>query len=123
METHEDTMQSTTLMLSLGTLGGAVLVVCALFFTPGKYILLPYIALCLAIAVVLRVTRLGSYRDRFYVSFGSFVLSSLALYVTVAIMSGNAEMIGAVGHAWRLGLLALIGIAVNAAIAGVSQPA
>jgi hypothetical protein len=111
------------LVLSLGILGAVLLVLCAAFLTPGKYILVPYIVLMLSAAAVIRGAKIPSFRDRFFVGFGSFMLASLALYFAIAIMIGSFQTIDLLGHLWRIGLLALVALSLNAGIARVTEPA
>lgn len=113
--------QNASLALSLGVCGGAALVLSHAFFTPGKYVLLPYAALVLAIAVVVRAERMESYARRFAVGLGAFVIASLAHYAAVA-LSPMTSSLSVGGHASRLSLLLAIGVAVNLPVARLSSP-
>lgn len=107
-----------SLALALGFLGATALILAAMFFAPGKFILVPYGAFVVAIAVVLRSARVPTYRERFVAGLGAFMVATLALYIYTARIGGHVSPIG---HAWRLAVVIAIGVALNAAIARVSE--
>ena len=116
------TRRSLSLALALGALGGATLVLSALFLTPGKYLLLPYGLVVLGSIFAIRAEGMAAYSERFFTSLLAFVLSSLALYVAVS-LSPAVGQVGFLGHAWRIGLLVGIGAFVSLATARVAAPA
>jgi hypothetical protein len=114
-------IQNASLAAALGVFGGTILVLSHVFFTPGKYLLIPYSLVVIATTVVVRAEHIAAFRDRFAVGFGSFAIASLALYVAVSVSpaSGHVPLLG---HAWRLGLLAAIGVAINLPAARLAGP-
>jgi len=119
--TTSRSIQNVSLLAALGVFGGTILVLCHVFFTPGKYLLIPYSLVVMATTVVVRAEQIAAFRDRFAVSFGSFMIASLALYIAVAASPASAH-VSLLGHAWRLGLLAAIGVAVNLPAARLAGP-
>jgi len=115
------TRRSLSLALALGALGGATLVLSALFLTPGKYLLVPYALVVLGSLVAIRAEGMAGFPERFFTALLSFVLSSLALYVAVS-LSPAVGQVGFLGHAWRIGLLVGIGALVSLATARVAAP-
>lgn len=115
------TRRSLSLAVALGVLGGATLVLSALYFTTGKYLLLPYALVVLGSLVAIRAEGMAAFSERFLTGLLAFVLSSLALYVSVA-LSPAVGHVGLLGHAWRLGLLVVIGAVVSLATATVAAP-
>jgi len=114
------TGRSLSLAVALGALGGAVLVLSAMFFTPGKFIFLPYAAVVLGTLVAIRAERIQSFTERFVTGLLAFSISSVALYVAVA-SSATTSPLGVAGHAWRLGLIVGIGALVNLATARLAH--
>jgi hypothetical protein len=112
---------SISLVLALGSLGGTALVLSHMFFTRGKYLLLVYAGVVIATGAILKASKVSNYAARFQVGLGSFMLASLAHYVYVCIDSGAFSHLNIFGHAWRLGLVLLIGTAINLALARVSE--
>jgi hypothetical protein len=133
--THFVTNRSVSLAVSLGLLGGTALVLANMFFLSGKYLLLPYAVFVVAIAIVLKSTKVQTYAQRFGVGFGAFMLATFALYLFVIFVDvpragGHPTMTWALEHAWRLGLLghiwrlsflAAVGAVLSAATARVSE--
>lgn len=115
------TRRSLSLALALGALGGAMLVLCDMFLTPGKYLLIPYALVALGSLLAIRAERLASFSERFATGFLTFVLASLPLYVSVALSPAVAPL-GLLGHAWRFGLLVGLGAAISLASARVAAP-
>ncbi len=108
-----------SLAVALGALGGATLVLFAVFFSAGKLLLLPYGLFVVATAVVLKSCRVPTYPARFMVGLASFLLATAALYVFIAANTGTSISFG--GHLWRILLMVGIGAAINAAVARVSE--
>jgi hypothetical protein len=119
--TTSRSIQNVSLAAALGVFGGTLLVLSFVFFTPGKYLLIPYSLVVIATTVVVRAEHIAAFRDRFAVGFGSFAIASLALYIAVSASAASAHL-SLLGHAWRLGLLAAIGVAVNLPAARLAGP-
>lgn len=115
------TRRSLSLALALGALGGATLALSALFFTSGKYLLVPYALVVLGSLVAIRAEGMAAFSERFFTALLVFVLSSLPVYV-VTVLSPTIAQVGFFGHAWRLGLLVGIGAVVSLASARVAAP-
>ena len=111
-----------SLALALGLLGGLVLGLSHTFFTPGKYILLPWAAVVLGTVVAIRADAIAPFALRFTVGFASFTVSSLVLYLTV-LSSPGVVPVGLPGHAWRFGALLVVGAVLNVVTAPLSRPA
>lgn len=116
------TRRSLSLALALGALGGATLVLSALFLTPGKYLLLPYALVVLGSIFAIRAEGMAAFSERFFTGLLAFTLSSLVLYVSLALSPAVAR-IGILGHAWRFGLLVGTGALISLATARVAAPA
>lgn len=116
------TRRSLSLALALGLLGGLVLALSHAFFTPGKYILLPWAAVVLGTVVAIRADAIAPFSQRFMAGFIAFAISSLALYAAV-LASPGVSAIGMLGHAWRLGALLAVGALLNLITAPLSRPA
>lgn len=106
------TRRSLSLALSLGVLGGALLVLSFVFLTPGKYLLVPYSAMVILITAIVRSERIAQFGERFLVGLTAFTIASIGLYVAVAV-TANGAAIGVLGHAWRLAFVFAVGAAVN----------
>lgn len=118
------TKRQSTLTLALGTLGAAALILGNRLVDSGPHILVVYALVIGAATLLIRLERIGSYRQRFAVGLGTFMISSLGLYVSIA-FAPNSASLSALGHAWRLAALLFIGIAVSlvtARIAEVPEP-
>ncbi|MBP7678201.1 MAG: hypothetical protein KBB14_18000 [Thermoanaerobaculia bacterium] len=116
------TRRSLSLALALGLLGGLVLALSHAFFTPGKYILLPWAAVVLGSVVAIRADSIANLSERFTVGFVAFAVSSIALYAAV-LFSPGVHSVGLLGHAWRIGVLLAIGALLNLVTAPLSRPA
>ncbi|HEX6086500.1 MAG TPA: hypothetical protein VF266_18370 [Thermoanaerobaculia bacterium] len=117
---HAATFQrSASLAAALGVLGGATLVLSAAFFSPGKYILLPYALFVVATGVVLKSCRVTQYSARFAIGLASFLIASTALYVFISMSVSTT--IPWHGHLWRFLFLLGLGAAIHAAVARVSD--
>lgn len=126
--------QPLPLALALGALGGGALVMTAWLTTNGPLIFVPYAALVLGSLVAVRLTGWPEFSRRFAAAFGAFMVATLVLYVSIGWFLGGASVfeISAWGHAWRLGMMALIGGVLSGAVAyladlgrarGASEPA
>ena len=104
--------------LSIGLLAAGLMVATAWNTTRGPLILLPYGALILIAAIYLRVERVPHFRQRFLMTLGAFMLATVLFYLFIAIFIAKTLLIiPAWGHAWRLGLMLLIGSALSGAVA------
>ncbi|MGH7583755.1 MAG: hypothetical protein ACREL5_11070 [Gemmatimonadales bacterium] len=95
------------------------------WFTSGSRILIPYALFVVGIGVVVRSTQVMSYRDRFTISLGAFMIASAAFYLYVCLVlvprtEHHLPPVSLLGHAWRLGFLLAIGAVFSALIAVVS---
>jgi hypothetical protein len=113
------TRRSLSLAVALGGLGGAVLILSAMFLTPGKYILIPYSAVVLGTLFAIRAERVPSFAQRFNTGLLAFVISSFVLYVSLAISPATSRL-GASGHALRFALIVGVGAVINLATARVA---
>jgi hypothetical protein len=119
--TSAEIRRSLSLAVAVGVLGAAVLVFSISFFTPGKFILIPWALVVVGTLLAVRAERIPRFGLRFVAAFGSFMLPSAALYVFVGLSPEVAEL-GVVGHIWRLLSLALIGAAIGLATARIAAP-
>jgi hypothetical protein len=104
----------------MGALGGAVLVLSHLFLTPGKFIFVPYAAIVVGILIAVRAENLPRFSERFAAGFLAFMLASIALYIEVLVSTpGPGPSLA--GHAWRLGVLVIVGAAINVAVARLAE--
>jgi hypothetical protein len=115
------TRRSLSLAVALGALGGVTLVLSRMFFTPGKYLLIPYALVVLGSLLAIRAERLKSFSERFVTGLLSFVLSSVALYVSIS-FSPTVPHLGFLGHAWRLAFIVGLGALISLATARVASP-
>ena len=118
---YTSTHRVVTFAAAVGALGGAILTLSYIFFTPGKYLLLPYAAVVIGAMLALRAEGFASFRQRFKASLLSFVIYAGIHYVAVS-WSPGVSSLGVLGHAWRLGLLVAIGAIISLAIARLAGP-
>lgn len=105
-------------VLALGVLGGAALIVTVSLTRRGPLIFLPYSAIVLAGATYLRLERVRPFSRRFALSVGSFMVATLIFYLYIFFVHARpAPQISLWGHAWRVGLMLLIGSALGGAVA------
>lgn len=105
-------------MLALGFLGGAALITIEWATTRGPLVLFGYAAIILAAGFYLRLELVQDWRSRFLVTLGSFMLATLTVYLFIGVvLTRQVSEISAWGHAWRLGLMLVIGSALSAAVA------
>ncbi len=116
------TRRTLSLALALGLPGGLVLALSHTFFTPGKYILLPWAAVVLGTVVAIRADAIAPLPERFTVGFVAFAVSSFALYAAV-LSSPGVHSVGLLGHTWRVGVLLAIGALLSLVTAPLSRPA
>lgn len=114
-----------TLTLALGALGAATLIVGNWFADSGPFIVPIYALLIGVNTLIIRLEKIRPFGERFVVGLAAFVISSLGLYVSI-MFDPDSAAISVLGHAWRLGALVLVGVAINlptARIAEVPEPA
>lgn len=112
------THQPIAFVLSLGLLGGAALIATVSLSTRGPLIYIPYAAIVLTSAAYLRFERVQPFGMRFGLALGSFMVATVLLYLFIGIFHAKTLLvISPLGHAWRLGLMLLIGSALSAAVA------
>lgn len=103
---------------ALGVLGGAALIVTFMLTHRGSTGLIPYAAIVLAGAVYLRVERVKPFARRMTLSAGSFMVATVILYGFIELFQVRREhSLSLLDHAWRLGLMLLIGSISAAAVA------
>jgi drug/metabolite transporter superfamily protein YnfA len=112
------TYQPAAFVLAFGVLGGAALITAVSISTRGPVIFLPYAAIVLACAALLRAERVQGFGRRFALHLGVFMTSSIVLYVFIGKFQAHTlSNISASGHAWRLGVIAAIGSVLSLAVA------
>ncbi|NGP89935.1 hypothetical protein [Fodinibius halophilus] len=114
----KSTKKPAPIALSLGILGGTVLIITTLLTSKGFAIFIPYTALIIATFAVLRAVHWSSFSKRFTTSFLTFMVATIILYLFIGIFdAGTILEIPVLGHIWRFGLLAVIGGALSFAVA------
>jgi hypothetical protein len=108
-----------SLILSLGLLGGLALVLCAVFLTPGKGILVPALLLLALTILVLRTGSGLDFTSRFLASFGTFAIAGALLYGFTAMAAATSVPFS--GHLWRWGALAVVAAGASALVALASD--
>jgi len=108
------------LALALGVLAGATLVLSSMVFATGKFLLIPYALVVLGSLVAIRAQGSAAFSERSFTGLLAFVLSSLALFVSLP-LSPTVGEIGFPGHAWRIVLLVGVGGLINLATARVAS--
>ena len=104
--------------LALGLLGGGALIITEWTARRGQFILITYAILVLVAAAYIRVEQVQHFRNRFALTLGAFMFATLVLYVFIGLVTAKTLfVISPAGHAWRLGVMLLIGAAVSAAVA------
>ena len=109
-----------TLTLSMGLLGGALLVVANSTIGSGSQILLPYALLLILAAAITRAERIASHVARFVVLLATFVLSTGCLYVAVALSPASSSL-SFLGHVWRLAFVVGLGALLALPLARVTE--
>jgi hypothetical protein len=104
--------------LSLGLLGGGALITTAVVSHRGWLVFLPYAAIVILSAVILRAETVNPFSRRFSLSLGAFMVATLIFYLFVGAVKAHSLLtISILGHAWRIGLMLLIGSILSAAVA------
>jgi len=112
------THQPIAFVLSLGLLGGAALIATVSVSTRGPLIYIPYAAIVVTSALYLRFERVQPFAMRFGLALGAFMVATLLLYLFIGFFHAKTLfVIPLLGHAWRLGLMLLMGSALSAAVA------
>lgn len=112
------TQRPISFALSLGLLGGAALIATVSLTSRGPMIYVPYAVIVLTSAVFLRVENVQPFAKRFALVLGSFMFSTVLLYLFIGIVHAKTLfIIPALGHAWRLGVMLMIGTCLSAAVA------
>ncbi|MFZ2493717.1 MAG: hypothetical protein WA208_19730 [Thermoanaerobaculia bacterium] len=115
------TDRSVAFTLALGLVGGSALILVEWASTRGPLVLVPYAALVLTALAYLRVEHVPGWSRRFSMTLGSFMLATLLLYLFIGlVLAGSLIRTSLAGHAWRLGLMLVIGSVLAAAVAQVS---
>lgn len=115
------TQHAPSFVFSLGLLGGGALIMTTSLTHRGPVIFLPYAVIVLSSAVFLRVERVQPFKKRFAISLGVFMFATILLYLFIGIVQARTLLvIPLLGHAWRLGLMLLIGASLSAAVATLS---
>lgn len=110
----------TTLTLSMGLLGGGLLVVWSRTIGAGKEILLAYALLLILAAALTRAERIASYGTRFVVLLATFVLSTGCLYLVIALSPSSSDL-SVLEHAWRLAFVVGLGALLALPLARVTE--
>jgi hypothetical protein len=112
------TNQPVAFVLAFGILGGAALITAVSVSHRGPIVFLPYAAIVLVCAALLRAERVQGFARRFALHLGAFMTSSIVLYVFIGQFQAHTlTKISIPGHAWRLGVMAAIGSALSFAVA------
>jgi hypothetical protein len=112
------TQRPVAFALALGLLGGGALITTVWTTTRGPLVLVPYTVLVLVAAIYLRVERVQHFARRFSLVLGAFMFATVLLYLFIGLVAAKTlPVISPLGHAWRLGLMLLIGSALSAAVA------
>jgi len=109
--------------LSLGVLGGGALITTTIMSRRGPYILLAYAAIVVVTAIILRAEFVQPFSRRFLLSLGAFMLATVILYVFLRSVPRGLSDISILGHAWRIGVMLLIGSVLSAAVAQLTASA
>jgi len=117
-ETGKATRPLAFATVALGVAGGGLLITTALLSHRGPLVLVSYAALILAVGLFLRSKAVQPFYRRFSLSLGSFMTATLIFYIFVATVQTNSLFnVSLPGHAWRIGLMLLIGGIISAATA------
>lgn len=105
-------------VLAFGALGGAALITTVSVSRRGPMIFLPYAAIVLACAALLRAERVNGFGRRFALHLGAFMTSTIVVYLFIGQFKARTlTSISLSGHAWRLGGMAAIGTILSLAVA------
>jgi hypothetical protein len=115
------TDRSLAFILAFGVLGGGSLITTVSVTNRGPMIFLPYAAIVLVCAAMLRADRVQPFRRRFALHFGAFMASTAVLYLFIgAIQARSLTSIPLLGHAWRIGMMTAIAMVLSLAVAQLS---
>ncbi|GAB5533773.1 MAG: hypothetical protein Rubg2KO_00220 [Rubricoccaceae bacterium] len=106
------------LALSLGVLGGAVIVLSGFFIGMGPEVMLVYASFILLTFGAVRVAQWPDYGSRFWALFGAFMVATMIHYLYIVLIVRGWDIMQMMpwwGHAWRIGMMAAIGGAISAA--------
>ena len=110
--------QPAALALALGVLGGAALIVTHQVTTFGPAIYFPYTALVVATFFAIRLAGWEEFRDRFAAAFLAFMTATAVVYLFLTtVVNANLFSIPIWQHTAVIGLMAVIGTVLSAAIA------
>lgn len=113
--------QPIAFILALGLLGAGAIITTVWNTSRGPRVLIPYAVLILVTAVFLRVERVQHFSRRFAIALGAFMCATVIFYLFVGLVTAKTLFVISLwGHAWRLGLMLLIGSALSAAVAQLS---
>ena len=105
-------------ILAFGVLGGAALITAVSVSTRGPIIFLPYAAIVLVCAALLRAECVQGFGRRFALHLGVFMTSSSVLYLFIGQFQAHTlTSISFLGHAWRVGVIVGIGSILSLAVA------
>jgi hypothetical protein len=107
--------------LALGV-GGGLLLAASQAFTQGPAVLVIYALVPVFAAFYLRLVPVDGFIRRYLVGVGSFMLATVIVYISLNFMLGLGR-ISWWGHAWRLGLMFIIGSGLAASIVQIMTPA
>ena len=119
------------LALLLGGVGGAAIVAVVSLSRRGPYVLVPYAALAVAVAVLFAGSEGVSYLTRVFAAFGAFLLATLFAYFAVRVHARRARErrreqrrhrdavpgMGRWGRAWRMGAVLVMGFTASVLVA------
>lgn len=119
----------------VGVFGGAGLALTTIYSRRGPLIYPAYATLLAALALLLARYDTLALSERFAAALAGFVVASVALYVTVLILSNrqrrqlvsegrllaSSVRLPLSGHAWRLAFLLAIGVITSAGIAYITS--
>lgn len=114
-------IKNISLATALGVFGAAVLVLSHMFFTRGKYLLIPYAVFVVASTAVIRAEQLLRFRERFAIGLGAFTIASVVFYIAL-LLSPQTVHLSLLGHAWRVAFIVAIGVAINLPAARLAAP-
>jgi hypothetical protein len=117
--------------LVVGAFGGVGLALTMLYSRRGPLIFAPYAALLAALTVLLARYAALPYAARLAAALAGFLVASAILYVTAAVLAERARRrliaenrlpasalrVPLSGHAWRAGLLLIVGTVLSAGVA------
>lgn len=119
---YQSVLANRILTLTLSLSGACALaIIAAQFFASGKYILIPYLAIIVAIGLVLNRFGIEPFTTRLFVASASVASAIVAQYVMIVITREINVPFG--GHIARLLFVAALSVVVGAIVARLSDPA